>query len=313
MATEITLQTILSTSTSSADTATQVLPSATSLIPPEQGISLLDAKNDIFLAYLQALALRNLNVIRSLKDGANVEDVQKLSNAITGKLLEHRVYLERGVRPLEQKIKYQVDKVVKAAGDEERAYVQRENAKKQALVLNGNGKAGREPDSEESEEDSEEEEDDVDATSHRPNFAGLTRSNTTPAEQTRQSKSTADGVYRPPRISATAMPTTSPREAKQPRVQRSGTIDEYIRTELSTAPLSQPSIGSTIAAGGRRTKDARQLAREQERKEYEETHLMRLPPQSKAEKAKEGARQRRVGGFWWGGISGFEQECGQDW
>ena len=293
MAAETSLQTVLSTFASSADDAAQALPSATSLIPPEQGISLLDAKTEIFLVYLQALALRNLNVIRSLKEGSSADEVHKLSDEMTGKLLEHRVYLERGVRPLEQKIKYQVDKVVKEAGDEERMAAQRE---KQVQGVKDNGDvAGVSEDGGEIDEESSDEE--VEATSHRPNFAGLTRGHSNAAEPTRQSRSTADGVYRPPRISATAMPTTSQREPKPQRAARSATLDEYVRNELSTAPLAQPSIGSTIAAGGRRTKDARQLAREQERRDYEETHLMRLPPQSKAERAKEGARQRRAGGF----------------
>jgi U3 small nucleolar ribonucleoprotein protein LCP5 len=290
MAAETRLQPILATFASSADSAAQALPPATSIIPPEQGISLLDAQNDIFLAYLQALALRNLNVIRSLRDGVSVDDVQRLSDGITEKLLEHRVYLERGVRPLEQKIKYQLDKVVKAANDDERITAQRE---KQAPVVNGNGDAESESGSDSS---GAEESEEVDATSHRPNFAGLTRAHSSAAEQSRKDRSISDAVYRPPRVSATAMPTTSQREPKPQRAARSATIDEYVRNELSTAPLAQPSIGSTIAAGGRRTKDAAQLAREQERRDYEETHLMRLPPESRKERAKQSARKRN-GGF----------------
>ena len=290
MAAETSLHAILFAFESSASSATQSLPSATSIVPPEQGISLLDAKNDIFLAYLQALALRNLNVIRSLKDGVSISDVQQLSDEMTEKLLEHRVYLERGIRPLEQKIKYQVDKVVKAANDEERVAAQRE---KQTSVINGNGDAESESGSDSSEDELS---DEGEATSHRPNFAGLTRAHSNPTEQTRQSKSSSDGVYRPPRVSATAMPTTVQREPRPQRAARSATIDEYVRNELSTAPLAQPSIGSTIAAGGRRTKDAAQLAREQERRDYEETHLMRLPPESRKERAKQSARERK-GGF----------------
>ena len=109
-------------------------------------------------------------------------------------------------------------------------------------------------------------------------------------------KSHEEGVYRPPRISATSMPTTESREQKERRPGRSATIDEYVNTELSNAPLAQPSIGSTIAAGGRSNKDARQLAKEKERREYEETNLMRLPKESKKERAKQ-SRRDRGGGF----------------
>ncbi|KAK5170986.1 uncharacterized protein LTR77_004130 [Saxophila tyrrhenica] len=296
MATATTLLDTLSSFTAAADSASQALPDVDALLPPTNGISLLDAKNEIFLSYLQALALRNLNVIRSLKDGADVEEAHKLSSDITSKLVEHRVYLERGVRPLEQKIKYQTDKVVKAADDEERLAAQKE---KQAEAGNKqtNGKADGSSESEErSEEESDEDEDEeVEQTSYRPNLAGFGKSNGPTSEQTRQSKSKEDGVYRPPRVSATSMPTTEQREKKARRQPRSATMEEYVNTELSNAPQAVPSIGSTIAQGGRKTKDARQMAKEQERRDYEETHLVRLPPESKKELAKQRAKERRGG------------------
>ena len=299
MAVDTSLQEVLSSFKSAADSAIQSLPEATSILPPKDGISLLNAKNEIFLSYLQSLALRNLNVIRSLKDGSSVDEVQELSDKLTAKLVEHRVYLERGVKPLELKIKYQVDRTVKAADDEERISVQRE---KQT-----NGKKTTEDDegSETDTESSDENEDiAADATSYAPNLAGLARAKGNGAVQSHQSRSEANSVYRPPRISATSMPTTEQREAKPRKAERSATMDEYVRNELSTAPLAQPSIGSTITADGRRTKDARQLAREQERRDYEETHLMRLPPESKKERAKQKARERNAGfgGEEWRGL-----------
>ena len=126
MAADTSITKTLSSFTSAAESTVQGLPDVEALLPPENGISLLDAKNEIFLSYLQALALRNLNVIRTLKEGRNWQDLKSVSDEITSKLVEHRVYLERGVRPLEQKIKYQIDKVVKAADDEERLRSQRE-------------------------------------------------------------------------------------------------------------------------------------------------------------------------------------------
>lgn len=283
------------------DSATQGLPNPEVLFPPQNGISLLDAKNEIFLSYLQGLALRNLSVIRSLKNGSSLGETQEINDKITKKLIEHRVYLERGVRPLEQKIKYQVDRVIKAADNEEKAVQQKKL--KAAQVPNGranksangdretNGASGS---SEEDSDDSSEEE--IDETSYRPNAAGFSQPGESVSEPATRLKSGADGVYRPPRISATSMPTTETRERKERRPVRSATLDEYVSTELSTAPVTQPSIGSTIAAGGRSTKDARQLAKEQERRDYEETNLMRLPPESKKEKGKQ-SRRDRGGGF----------------
>ena len=65
----------------------------------------------------------------------------------------------------------------------------------------------------------------------------------------------------------------------------------------------KPSIGSTIASSGRRTKDAKSLAREQERRDYEETNLVRLPKESKKERAKQANREKGgFGGEEWKGL-----------
>ena len=295
MAPEPSILDTLSSFTTATEAVTQGLPAPDALLPPQNGISLLDAKNEIFLSYLQALALRNLNVIRSLKEGTSVEDTQKLSDEITAKLIEHRVYLERGVRPLEQKIKYQVDKAVKAADDEERVAAQRQKRLEAVNGANGNASgSGSDSDEDEDEGDVEAE---TEVTAYRPNLAGFGQANGPTPEQDRRAKSSEDGVYRPPRISATAMPTTEQRVQKERRPGRSATLDEYVNTELSAAPLAEPSIGSTIAAGGRKNKDARQLAKEQERRDYEETNLVRLPKESKKEQLKQAARDKRGGGF----------------
>ena len=307
MAPETALADVMSSFRSATESALQGLPDPDSVLPPENGISLLDLRNEIFLSYLQALALRNLSVIRSLKDGLGLEAAAKLNEEITSKLTEHRVYLERGVRPLEQKIKYQVDKVVKAADDEERAL-----ARKAMRKETTNGRAavdGEESDDSEASSDGEDGSDasdirDVDATSFRPNASAFVQPGVADVANGRRSKSEPDSVYRPPRISATSMPTTDQPERKERRPGRSATLDEYVSTELSNAPLAEPSIGSTIAAGGRKNKNARQLAKEQERREYEETNLVRLPKESKKDRAEQAARDGNggFGGEEWRGL-----------
>ncbi|KAK4891316.1 hypothetical protein LTR27_010119 [Elasticomyces elasticus] len=285
---------ILSSFTTATNVAIQGLPAATLLTPPENGITLLDAKNEIFLAYLQALALRNLNVIRSIKHGNDASATQALSHDLTKKLVEHRVYLERGVKPLEAKIKYQVDKVVKAADDEERTVAQKAKA---AAAMNGRTAADAESDEDDSEDDSDASNDaEADALVYRPSRAAFSKPASTGAEGARRAQGKQDGVYRPPRISATAMPTAGPRDAKERRPGRSGIMDEYISTEMSGAPLAEPSIGSNVTEGGRRTKDTKQLAKEAEKRNYEETNLVRLPKESKKDRLKKGGGGRERGG-----------------
>lgn len=300
------LKDILSNFTTSANTAVAGLPDSASLLPPENGITLLDAKNEIFLSYLQNLALRNLNVLRGIKDANHSEDAGALGEKLTKKLIEHRVYLDRGVRPLEQRIKYQVDKVVKAADDEERAATQ-----KPKPTSNGHAKANADDDSsDDSDEDSDEESsasggEDIDELSYRPNPAAFAAAQQAPEQEKvgRYSRKNEDGVYRPPRISATAMPTTEQREKRAERPGHSATVDEYITNELSANPVAQPSIGSNVVAGGRSTKNAKALAREAERRNYEETNLVRLPKESKKELAKYRQKDRaNYGGEEWKGL-----------
>ena len=315
MSAETALKDIVSSFTTATESAIQGLAEPDVVIPPKNGISLLDAKNEIFLSYLQALALRNLTVIRSLKSDGRFEDAQKLSDDITSKLVEHRVYLERGVRPLQEKIKYQVDRAVKAADDEERTATQKSKRK---AIANGQINGDRE-DASDSGNDSDEDDERngaagelVNETSSRPIAAAFMLPNGVGSQQERQAKSKEDGIYRPPRISATAMPTTEQRERKERGPGRSATLDEYVSTELSNAPLAEPSIGSTIAAGGRKNKDARQLAKEQERRDYEETNLVRLPKKSKKERAIQGSRDRNggLGGEEWRGLGASVDRIG---
>lgn len=304
MATQTHLPDTLSAFNTATESALTSLPPADSILPPDNGITLLDAKNEIFLSYLQGLALRNLNVVRSLREGSSLEDVQKLNEKITRKLVEQRVYLERGVRPLEGKIKYQVERVVKAAEDEERMKQQQANGSSKAngRVKKNGGREDRSGSESNSDED-EHSEESADEALARPNASSLNKASRDTAESDRRAKSKEDGVYRPPRVSATTMPSTAREEKQDRRPARSRTLDEYVNTELSAAPAAEPSIGSTITAGGRQNKDARQLAREQERRNYEETNLVRLPKQSKKELAKTKGRDRQRDG---GGFGGEE-------
>lgn len=295
---------LLSSFTASTQSALQGLPDSRSAAPPQDGITLLDAKNEIFLSYLQTLALRNLNVLRSIKTDVGVVGSRDLDEHLTRKLVEHRVYLERGVRPLEQRIKYQADKVVKAADDESTLKPgSRSNAKTaihRARARSEDSKGDEEDDG--SEDTTDEDGAGIDELAYRPNPAAFVQPKAVADNAGRRAKSSEDGVYRPPRISATAMPNPDQRERRDRRPNRSATVDEYINTEMSIAPVAEPSIGSTITAGGRRSKNARDLAKEAERREYEETNLVRLPKESKKDMKGRGRHGTGFGGEEWRGL-----------
>ncbi|KAL2375283.1 U3 small nucleolar ribonucleoprotein Lcp5 [Blastomyces gilchristii SLH14081] len=324
------LSSSLETLTTSLSSALSSLPTSephgdvpvnnASILPPPDGISLLDTKNEIFLSYLQnlvfvvVLQLRNLSKSRS-SDKTNGtgqgsgEDASLHKNAVK-KLTELRLFLERGVRPLEGRLKYQVDKVLKAAEDAERnqqdAASKPKKSRKGTTELGEGSDGGSRSESEtgsgsdsDGSEDSEDEDEDVNELAYRPNLAAFSRGTQDQEKSKAPSrKDTGDGIYRPPKIKPTALLTTTPdsREEKRGRrTAKSAVIDEFVSAEMSSAPTAEPSIGTTIRAGGRTMRSERERAQELERRTYEEGNFVRLPKESKKERAKRGGN--RPGGY----------------
>ena len=298
--------------------------SKATILPPQDGISLLDAKNDILLSYLHNVTFLILFQIRRLSSSSGSQSDSKdesFREEAVKKLMELRVYLDRGVKPLEGRLKYQVDKVIKAAEDAERAGrgtgAKTDNGGKSKTGKIGRSsedgsssdedESGSDDDSEEDEDDSDDGED-IDEMAYRPNVSALSKA-VEPEEkpQTMASRSTADGIYRPPKIMPTALPTTENRrrEREDRRVPKSNVIDEFVTSEMSSAPMTEASIGSTIRAGGRQMRTRKEREDEAERQMFEETHFTRLPKESKKERAKKRGRrgpESTFGGEEWRGL-----------
>lgn len=297
------LPALLSTLMASLGDAVSILPKETALLPSKDGLSLLDTKNELFLSYVQNLVFLILVKLRhtSLKAASDeqAQDVAELNHDVVKKLAELRLYLDKGVKPLEARLKYQVDKIIKAA-DEVNQPRQLVRPNKNIAVAHGAVRGQDESDSNASDsndsgsEDDSDASEDIDELSYRPNPAALLR----PADVNRTGDGTTrkDEIYRPPRITATSLPTTvgkNERAARRPA--KSATIDEFIATELSSAPMVEPSIGSTIRAGGRRTMSQREQDEYAEKKAYEESNMIRLPRESKKDKSNK--YKNRDGGF----------------
>lgn len=300
MALETSLPALLSTLTQSLSSAVDAVPEATTIVPPKDGISLLDVKNDLLLSYLQNLVFLILLKLRNRGKSSESDIDNVLHDDVVKKLVEMRVYLEKGVRPLEGRLKYQIDKVLRAADDATRASAD------PSVLANG---MNDEEDSSSNGSDRESvdnaaplKESDIDDLQYRPNPLALSRPTQTAQEV--EERAAQDGLYRPPRITATAMPTTTgPRDKEARKPAKSATLDEFVNTELSTAPVAEPSIGSTIVSGGRRSKSEKERKEEAERREYEEKNYVRLPKESKKDKAKKRTgRDAGYGGEEWRGL-----------
>ncbi|KAA8649539.1 hypothetical protein EYZ11_004860 [Aspergillus tanneri] len=273
-----------------------------SIEPLQDGISLLDTKCELLLSYLHNLVFLMIYELRGLStNNKDAETDQSLREDIVKKLVELRIYLDRGARPLEGRLKYQMDKVIKAAEDAERA--EHTTSKTKASKVD----EASSDDESASEEGSSDSEDDIDETAYRPNItafakkiepsekAGKTAKNTTPS----------DGIYRPPKIMPTALPTAERKEPRERGPRKSTVIDEFVSAEMSSAPMAEPSIGSTITHGGRHTKSKKEREIEAERTAYEETNFTRLLGESKKERAKKRGKgvESTFGGEEWRGLT----------
>lgn len=310
---------LLTKLTSSLQSALEPLPDTTTVLPPTDSISLLDIKSELLLSYLQNLVFLILVKIRNQKNidlSIDDEDSSNVADEVVNKLVELRVYLEKGVRPLETKLKYQIDKVLRAADTADRSQVSKSaiapasNRPNKALkdtTTNGAVSGSEEEFSGLDDQEEEADSDEVDELSYRPNpsaFAQPKSSSRSGANKTQSSTTNStDGIYRPPRITPTSLPTTTSTQFidrttshRAARPQRSSAVDEYINTELSGAPIAEPSIGTTIVSGGRRVKGAAERAREAERAEYEESNFVRLPKESKKVEAERRRKDRGVFG-----------------
>lgn len=290
MASTATLPAFLSTLTESLESACSSAPEPIALTLPADGISLLDTKNELLLTYLQNLVflillkLRNQNPSRQ-SSPLDDENQSSFNDEVTRKLVELRVYIEKGVRPLESRLKYQVDKLLLAASEASAA-----------PAINGSTKVSRVSDGGANTEGSVASDSDTSPAppphipdlAHRPNpsaFARTSRDDRSIAQEN-------SGLYRPPRITPTSLPTTE-RKLKAPlKPRKSATLDTFIREEMEDAPIAEPSIG---AGSGLRGKEK---DREEERRGYEEQRLVRLP-----EEKKKG--RRRAGEDLSGGLGGL--------
>ena len=315
-----TLQALLSTLTESLKSASNSLPDPSTIAPPAQGISLLDTKNELFLTYLQNLVFLIIIKLRDARGASTLTEETESSESpnatitaeVVKKLVELRVYLEKGVKPLESRLRYQIDKVVRAADDSAAGANGLVNgakipSEKSRPSKTTNDSSGSESASD-SDASSEEDEDAapnpiaIDPLAYRPNLAAFSR----PSEpSSKPSSSSKEGIYRPPRINPVAPPTTTSSKEARSKPVKSRTLDQFINEELSTAPMAEPTIGSTSAAQGRRSLGRKEREEARDRTRYEEENLVRLPEGSMKEKRMK--ERARGGGDVLGGYGG------EDW
>ncbi|KAG6006780.1 hypothetical protein E4U43_000402 [Claviceps pusilla] len=309
MAAPTTLSALLTSLTQSLSLTQEAAPSIANLEHPKDGISLLDVKNELLLSYLQNLVFLILLKLRNHK--SNATDSQVLDEQVRSKLVELRLYLERGARPLEEKLRFSIERFLRTAADAQRTADHETKAKSK------DDDSGSESDQEDSGDESSED----NGQSHRllqsrrgkkaaaPNLANLIDDE---AVKQRNEDVNSTGIYRPPKQNRVLMETGRPKDRNERKAHKSFTMEEFVNDELSTAPMAEPSIGTTIVQGGRKMKTAEERKDEAERREYEETNFVRLPKESKKEKAKKNKASDRNNRMQFGGEEWHDLDQGVD-
>ncbi|KAH3660342.1 hypothetical protein OGAPHI_006928 [Ogataea philodendri] len=221
-----------------------------------EGVSLLSLKNSAMLSYINNLIV----ILGSRLDLVKSGNKEAFDKAVKGSIVQ-RVALDRGVKPLEKKLNYQLDKLITSYQRREKEQTQAEE-KVQDLVNS---------DSDE-DEDSEEDE----GLNYRPDASAFLKKQQSSSESNQDTAETQE-KYRPPKIAAALPPQAfTESDPSQKRRRNLQSMDEYLE-ELSEAPAVETSIGSTIVNKGRDVKSQRQLEKEAEIQRYEEENFTRLP------------------------------------
>ncbi|CAB4254352.1 Lcp5p [Maudiozyma barnettii] len=271
-------------------------------------VSLLSLKNGSMLSYLSSL----LSIIDDKMD-PKVKDPTTSKGRETS--IENRVVLERGVKPLEKKLGYQLDKLVRSYTRAEKEYkdVEKRITEKgnRASMHSSRGVNDEEEDASSSDEDDE--------LSYRPNMINAKTKTTTKSRYTRESESQSndnneetkeenrenDGIYRPPKINAMLPPQTTihfeDKFSVKDHKDRSShskmqAMEEYIKDQAEQ-PDWGTSIGADILDHGRGgIKSSRDTEKERRVTTFEEENFTRVNHMgmNKTERKKQKLRQRNA-------------------
>ena len=243
-------------------------------------VEYLKVKQQLLLAYCQ-----NLVFYLSLK--ARGESVK--SHPVMQQLLELRYAMEK-MRPIDGKLHYQVDRLIKLSSlDEKEAALSALRPNPMALVPKDKEDDDDDDDAEQDENEDEDDNNDSDEDVDEDEDGGRSRRGSTSKKGERNaSTSSSNGSrrrdqttekYRAPRMAAVQFKESESAAARRDkqlsrtrRKLKNSEIVEALREEFGSAPEQSSSSGVAGVSG-----EARRLAAEEaERREYEEDRMVRL-------------------------------------
>lgn len=280
----------------------------------KERVSLLSLKNGAILSYVQSL----LMIAHDKMDPDCRDPTGDKGRQLA---IENRVVLERGVKPLEKKLSYQLDKLIRAYRRTENEYMDAERRTTEKLSRidhddrSHSDEKNDSDDSKSSSSDSDSGDEEEEEMSYRPNVIksksirkdkGRGDENGEEEENNKNNKeSNNDSIYRPPKISAMLPPTAHTSQSFEDKFNakdhkdhsnrsRMQAIDEYLRDQ-SEQPDWESSIGTNIVDHGRGgIKSLKDTERERRVTEYEEENFTRINHlgMNKAERKRMKQRER---------------------
>lgn len=217
------------------------------------GLSLLTVKVDALLSYIHHCVLLGIHRLsgRSLGSDPGASFVQTL--------VKLRLYLEK-MRPMEARLKYQMEKLLQAVATEER-----EVARGTAQV----GETGAE----------EEDDDDIDPLAFRPNPEGLASAGTRTAAKGAAEEEDGADVYRPPKMAPVMYDPDARLSRRAKNKDRQPSRNAALLADLSAGMSANPyetsvgGVGGGMALGSSGSSRARALRRMET---FEEDNYKRL-------------------------------------
>ncbi|KAI0094081.1 hypothetical protein BDY19DRAFT_920726 [Irpex rosettiformis] len=268
----------------------------------QDGISLLAVKSHLMLSYLQSLVL--LSARRALGDSLMERKQPSASFSKTDRgergdgagdrvdsMIEGRVVLEK-IKVLEGRMKYQIDKLVRVAGENEDKAGDVANGKPHYLILASNKACSNVF---------------LDPLAFKPNPEALLNQEIASGEEDneesgKEGDSGRAGIYRPPKLAP--MPYTEPMKAKDKDKTRRAPVPGALASLAHLDPSmphveSASGLGSTPALMSKRARELKRMT------EFEEENFTRLMMKKKdMKRRKQDEADLALGGNGTTGLNG---------
>eukprot|EP00545_Synedropsis_sp_CCMP1620_P009607 CAMPEP_0119003830 /NCGR_PEP_ID=MMETSP1176-20130426/790_1 /TAXON_ID=265551 /ORGANISM="Synedropsis recta cf, Strain CCMP1620" /LENGTH=382 /DNA_ID=CAMNT_0006955467 /DNA_START=38 /DNA_END=1186 /DNA_ORIENTATION=- len=254
----------------------------------KDGLDFLDVKNSLLLSYLIDL-VHHFSENKSSSD----DDEEEAGGNNMERLTEMKIALEK-IRPLEKKMRYQLDKLLSSNDSSTFATSNTSAGDADPLSFRPNPEALKEEDNTNkglsSDDDGSSDDDDDDSDDNVDDDLAAARA-TLKLAGSEKNKEQDDGVYRAPRLAATPYPASGGAtndEEKQKRFTkklRATELAKTLREQYGDAPEQEDLHGG--ADLGRQREASRRLHEiEKEKTKFEEDNMVRLTTSRKQKKEK---------------------------